>query len=69
MKHIIYNVICPYKEHRPLPYSVDVHEAEKIVSSNVEIYCPYCDKFVTVKIKGKPVDNTEIQRRYGFIKE
>ncbi|HLC15941.1 MAG TPA: hypothetical protein VJL89_06910 [Thermodesulfovibrionia bacterium] len=69
MKHIIFNVKCPYKEHPPLPYSVTVNESKNIQGSSVDIYCPFCDKYINVKIEGTPVDNTEIDRHYGFDKE
>lgn len=69
MKNIIYNVKCPYGNHKPLPYSVTVNESKNIQGSSADIYCPYCDKFVNVIIEGQPVDNTEVDRRFGFKKE
>jgi hypothetical protein len=66
MKHIIYNVSCPYGKHDPLPYAVTVHESKNFGGTTVEIWCPFCNQFVQAEVDAQPVDNTEAARLFGF---
>lgn len=60
MEKKLYHVQCVYDEKHIFEKVFEIEEgSEEKEESEVETYCPFCDKLVTVVIKGKvPKDRT-----------
>jgi hypothetical protein len=60
MKKVLYNVQCVYDEKHVFEKVFEIETgSEEKEETEVETYCPYCNKLVTVVVKGKvPPDKT-----------
>ncbi|MCK5057010.1 MAG: hypothetical protein KAT34_10165 [Candidatus Aminicenantes bacterium] len=53
-KKVLYNVQCIHNEKHIFKKVFEINEGtEKREETEVETYCPSCDKLVTVTVKGK----------------
>lgn len=62
-KRIAKQVVCPKNPQHVFTFVFEIEEGTEEVQSKVEAYCPYCDNFVQVTVKGKPPE-TVILRRF-----
>jgi hypothetical protein len=60
MKKVLYNVQCVYDQKHVFEKVFEIEAgSEEKEETEVETYCPYCNKLVTVVVKGKvPPDKT-----------
>jgi hypothetical protein len=66
IKKVLYHVQCVYNEKHIFEKVFEIEEgSEAKEESEVETYCPYCDKLVTVVVKGKVTPDTSIFRNIG----
>lgn len=54
-KKVRYNIQCAYDEKHVFEKIFLVEEGSEEIDSDVEAYCPFCDKMVKITIKGKVV--------------
>ncbi len=66
VKQMIFMVQCPFDETHLFERKVDIEEGsdDRPAESEVEAYCPFCDKMLTVKVTGKPDRNTIFYRKF-----
>jgi uncharacterized protein with PIN domain len=59
-KKVLYQVQCVYNENHLFEKVFEIEDgSEEKEETEVENYCPYCNKLVTVVVKGKvPLDKT-----------
>jgi hypothetical protein len=59
-KKVLYNVQCVYDEKHVFEKVFEIEAGtEEKEETEVQTYCPYCNKLVTVVVKGKvPPDKT-----------
>jgi hypothetical protein len=62
-KKVLYHVQCAYNEKHIFEKSFEIEEgSEDKEESEVQTYCPQCNKLVTVVVKGKVLPDTKIFR-------
>ena len=62
-KKVLCRVQCVYNEKHIFEKVFEIEEgSETKEESEVETYCPFCDKLVTVVVKGKVTPDTSIFR-------
>ncbi len=63
MKKVSYNVQCVYDQTHVFEkvFEIEIGSEEK-EETEVETYCPLCDKLVTVVVKGKVSPDTTVFR-------
>jgi len=61
-KKVIIKVKCEKCSH-VIDIAIDIKpESEKNNISEIDVYCPFCDEWLTVEIKGKILSDTTILR-------
>ena len=63
-KRVVYEVVCPSNSEHVFPVAFEIEPGSENVESEAEAYCPQCDAFVRVTVKGKLPPNAEILRRF-----
>jgi hypothetical protein len=66
---ITYMVICPFGQDHKFPVVLEVEQNKKKESSSFEAHCPYCDKYVRVKIEKELKPDKVVLRGLGFDEE
>ena len=66
MSKVTYAVVCPHDKFHKLPVVLDVKDNSKGVESTFEVYCPFCDRYVRVKIDKQQEPDVDTYRRFGF---
>lgn len=62
-KKVLYQVQCVYNKKHVFEKVFEIEEgSEGKDGSEVQTYCPHCDKLVTVVVKGKVLPDTTIFR-------
>jgi hypothetical protein len=64
-KKVLYTVQCAFDPEHEFEKSFTVEEgSEEKKETEVEAFCPFCDKRVTVTVKGKVVPDESILRQF-----
>ncbi|MCK5056078.1 MAG: hypothetical protein KAT34_05445 [Candidatus Aminicenantes bacterium] len=63
-KPVFLNVQCAFDKSHIFPKSFTVEEGGQSVESEVDVYCPFCNKLVVVKIKGELPSSESILRKF-----
>lgn len=61
---VVKEVVCPNNPKHVFPFAFEIEAGSENVQSKVEAYCPRCDAFVQVTVKGKLPRNEEVLRRF-----
>lgn len=62
MIKVLYNVQCAFYEDHIFEKTVEVVDGSKNQESEVEVICPYCQKRVTLIIKGEAALTESVYR-------
>jgi uncharacterized protein with PIN domain len=63
MKKVLYEVQCAYDEKHVFEKVFEIEAgSEEKEETELETYCPYCNKLVTVVVKGKVPPDTTVFR-------
>jgi aspartate carbamoyltransferase regulatory subunit len=65
VKKVVYNVQCAYNPEHIFEKVFEIQEGSEKIDSELEAYCPYCDKFVSIEIQGKPPPD-ELLRKFNI---
>ncbi|MCP4217763.1 MAG: hypothetical protein GY765_24190 [bacterium] len=65
-KEVMYKIECVYDKTHIFDkiFKIKKGSEEKMVSPN-EVYCPYCNKLVTVEVKGEVVPDKNCLRTFA----
>jgi hypothetical protein len=63
-KRVAYDVVCSKNPKHVFPVVFEIEPGSEDVRSKIEAYCPQCDNFVQVTVKGKVVLNAELTRKF-----
>jgi len=66
---ITYIVTCPFEKDHKFPVVLEVEQNKKAEGSSFEAHCPYCDKYVRVKIEKELKPDIVVSRSLGFDEE
>ncbi len=58
ISRVKYDVQCAFNAEHIFEKVFEIEEGSEDVQSEVETYCPFCDKMVKVTIKGEPIKKT-----------
>jgi len=64
-KKMLFNVQCAFDEKHIFPKSFDIDEGTENETSEVEAFCPFCKKQVTVTVQGKVAPNESLLRKFN----
>lgn len=64
-KKVFYNVQCAFDEKHVFEKALEVEVGSESVESEVDAFCPFCNKMVSITIKGKAAMNTSVMRGIG----
>ena len=65
IKNVTYNVQCAYDQTHTFQYVFKVEEgSEEITTSDVEAFCPHCEKNVRITIQGKVALDEKLMRNF-----
>ncbi len=65
-KRVLYNVECAYNPEHVFEKVFKIEEGSEAMESEVEAYCPYCEKHVTTTIKGKAAPDESLLKRFDL---
>ncbi len=65
-KRVLYNVECAYNPDHVFEKVFTIEEESEGMESEVQAYCPYCEKHVTTTIKGKAVPDESLLRGFDL---
>ena len=51
-KKVKYKVVCANDDNHIFEYVFTIYEGTETEESDVEAFCPFCDDFVSITIKG-----------------
>ena len=63
-KRIKHNVQCAKNPEHIFEYVYTVEDGSEKTESDVQAYCPFCDDFVDITIKGKVVPDDNVLRKF-----
>ena len=63
-KKVVYNVECAYNEEHVFEKVFTIEEGSEKIETEIEAYCPFCDKMVTVTVQGKVIPDESILRKF-----
>jgi hypothetical protein len=63
-KPIFLNVQCAFDKNHIFPKSFTVEEGEQPVESEADVYCPFCNKLMEVKIKSELASSESILKKF-----
>ncbi len=66
VKKVLYNVECAYNPEHVFEKVFKIEEASEAMETEVQAYCPYCEKHVTTTIKGKVVTDASLLRGFDL---
>ncbi len=64
IKKVKYNVQCAHNPEHNFEYVYNIEEGSEKTESDVQAYCPYCDDFVDITIKGKVVPDDTVLKKF-----
>jgi len=64
-RKIKYNVQCANNPEHIFEYIYTIEEGSEDIKSEVQAFCPYCDDFVDITIKGKVVPDAGLLRKFN----
>jgi len=65
-KKIKHSVQCANNSEHIFEYVYTIVEGSEETASEVQAYCPYCDGFVDITIKGDVVTDDTVLRRFNL---
>jgi hypothetical protein len=65
-KKVIYAVQCAYDPKHEFEKVFEIEDDVENQETKVEAFCPFCDKRVTITIKGKVIPDGEILRKFNL---
>jgi hypothetical protein len=65
-KKVMYQVQCAYNPDHEFEKVFEIEEGSENKETKVEAFCPYCDKKVTVTVKGRVVPDEDILRKFNL---
>ena len=66
---VTYMVQCAYDENHKFEKVFEIEEGTEQTFSNVQAYCPECDKMVEVTVQGKVIPDENILRMFEELKQ
>ena len=66
LKKVVHNVQCAFNPDHVFEKAFTIEDGSETEQSEVEAFCPLCEKFVTVTIQGKVVPDDEIRRKFNI---
>ncbi len=65
-KKVVFKVQCAYDESHIFEKVLEIEEGTEDKETEVQAYCPFCEKHVDVTVQGRVVPDTELLRKYGL---
>ena len=63
-KRVVYEVVCPNNREHVFPFAFEIEPGSEKIESPAEAYCPKCEDFVRVTVKGKLSPSKKVLRRF-----
>ncbi|MFQ5544132.1 MAG: hypothetical protein ACE5FY_07260 [Nitrospiria bacterium] len=63
-KKTIYEVTCAFDETHRFDKAFNIEEGSEQIETEVEAFCPYCNKQVTVCVEGRMVPDATLLRKF-----
>ena len=64
VKKVIYQVECANNPKHIIEKFFEIKDGSEHLQTEVQVYCPQCDDWVTATVQGKFVPNQEIVKRF-----
>lgn len=68
-RNYLYNVQCAYNSDHIFEKLFTIEENTENVESEVEAFCPHCEKRVSVTVQGRVVPDAELLREMEELKQ
>ncbi len=65
-KKVVFKVQCAYDETHIFEKALEIKKGTEAKETEVQAYCPFCEKHVDVTVQGKVVPDTELLRKFGL---
>ncbi len=66
VKRVLYNVQCAFNPAHVFEKIFTIEEESEGLKSEMEAYCPYCEKHVSITIAGKSEADASILKRFDL---
>jgi len=63
-KKVVYAMQCQSNPEHILEKVIEIEEGSEKFETEIEVYCPKCDKYVKASVQGKLVPNQDILRKF-----
>ena len=65
-RKVVYNVQCSYNVDHVFEKAFDVEKGSEDKQTQIETFCPFCEKIVKITVQGKVALNTELLREFNI---
>ncbi len=65
-KRVLYSIECAYDPSHVFEKVFKIEDGSEDMESEVQAYCPYCQKHVTTTIKGKAPTDESLLREFDL---
>jgi hypothetical protein len=66
-RKIVHRIQCAHNEEHIFDKAFEIKDGPVTKETEIQTYCPFCDKSVTVRIKGEVLADKEVLRTYGLL--
>jgi len=63
-KKIAYQVVCARNPEHVFEKAYPIETGTEAQSTEVDVFCPFCEDYVTITVKGKVVPDAELLRKF-----
>ena len=66
IRKIVHKIQCAHNEEHIFEKAFNIKDGPVKEETDIQTYCPFCNKSVTVRVKGEVVPDKKILRKYGL---
>ncbi len=63
---VVFKVQCAYDENHIFEKVLNIEESAEDEETEVQAYCPFCEKHVNVVVQGRVAPDAELLRKFGL---
>lgn len=64
IKKVAFQVVCARNSEHVFEKAYPIEAGTEAKQTEVDVFCPYCQDYVTITVKGKVVPDAELLRKF-----
>lgn len=65
-RKIVHKIQCAHNEDHIFEKAFNIEDGKVTEETEIQTYCPFCNKSVTVMVKGAVIPDEKLLRKYGL---